>query len=477
MGKFFTALHIKSNSKDQFVKMFTQLMKKDGYVTCSENEAALSYAATFSEGGWVTLSNGDDSVGELTKLSAKIARDMKTSCFTTEAVDSDFAILELHAPNGRTSRIVVGDGEGYGVEKASFSADDWKPLLQNGDIEKFLAVIGQDSTFVEDDLVEIGNLFGISGFAITADHDELSGNDGAFELSFKKAAEKKIAFNAAFVKVFGEALEPHGFKRIKYKYPCFVRIVGDEIIQIITYMKMKGHPFVDGYERTDCSQYDIVCKVETVYSTEIELPTKNFEKYSSYLGKREIYGREHMFDLDKNYWKKAVKYFPHKSGDEKLTISGLEEAIDLTKQILLPALDGVTDLKSFLEYIYKFYGTPFLDYNPGHYDHLNQYDGLVRIKVDTCESFLKRDEEYRLRGFDRSDKVNKVNCAKDPEKLAHYLGKVDKERNEYISKHEERELFTKQMFGDKEWCEKAFEELERRKAANIETLKGYGVEL
>ena len=48
MGKFFTALQIKSNSKNQFVKMFTQLMKKDGYVPCSEDEAALSYAAVFS---------------------------------------------------------------------------------------------------------------------------------------------------------------------------------------------------------------------------------------------------------------------------------------------------------------------------------------------------------------------------------------------------------------------------------------------
>ena len=141
MGKFFTALHIKCNSKDQFVKMFAQLMKKDGYVPCSEDEAALLYAATFSEGGWVTLSNGDDSVGELSKTAEKIARDMKTSCFTAESVDSDFAILELHAPSGGTSRIVVGDGEGYGVEKAPFSADDWKPLLQNGGIEQFLAVI------------------------------------------------------------------------------------------------------------------------------------------------------------------------------------------------------------------------------------------------------------------------------------------------------------------------------------------------
>ncbi len=477
MGKFFTALHVKADAKDGFVNAFEQLMKKDGYVPCSEDEAAVSYAAAFSEGGWVTLSNGDDSVGELSKTAAKIARDMKTSCFTTETVDSDFAILELHAPSGRTSRIVVGDGEGYGVEKAPFPADDWKPLLQNGDIEKFLAVIGQNNTFVEDDLAEIGGLLGISSFAMTADHDEFSENESAFSLSFKKAAEKKLAFNAAFVKVFGEELEALGFKNIKYKRPCFMRILGDEIIQIITYVKRQGHPVVNGYVREDCSQYDIVCKVETVYSTEIELPTKDFEKYSGYLSKWDIYVKGHITDFDKDYANKVSDYFPYKPEDEKLTINGLEDAVNLTKQILLPALDGVIDIKSYLEFYFKFKGEPFLDYKPDLYDHLNQYGGLVRIKVDTWESFLERNEGYVLRGYDQPDERNKRALANDPERLARFLEKVDKKRKEYLSKHEEREASAKQMFGDKEWREKAFEELERRKKENTEKLREYGLDI
>ena len=51
MGKFLTALHVKTTGKEQFIEKFTQLMKKDGYVPCSEDEAAISYAAVF-EGGW-----------------------------------------------------------------------------------------------------------------------------------------------------------------------------------------------------------------------------------------------------------------------------------------------------------------------------------------------------------------------------------------------------------------------------------------
>lgn len=129
-------------------------------------------------------------------------------------------------------------------------------------------------------------------------------------------------------------------------------------------------------------------------------------------------------DYDKDYLNKVSDYFPYKPEDEKLTISGLEDAVDLTKQILLPVLDSVTDLKSYLEFYFKFKGEPFLDYKPGHYEHLNQYGGLVRLKVDTWESFLERNEGYVLRGYDISDERNKRALANNPERLAQFLEKV-----------------------------------------------------
>ncbi len=50
-----------------------------------------------------------------------------------------------------------------------------------------------------------------------------------------------MTLNAAFVKVFGEALEPLGFKKIKSKYPYFVRVVpGGEIIHVVTIISEHG---------------------------------------------------------------------------------------------------------------------------------------------------------------------------------------------------------------------------------------------
>lgn len=482
MGRFSTTVHVKNNvDRMRFVNTFSDVMKKRGFVPCSEDEAAQSYVFAFGE-SWVTLANEEyrDNPQKAYDDTREMAAALKTGAFSVEVVDSDFATLTLN--NGDC--VIVGDGSGYGIEEPERGTREcWEPVLADGKTwEVFSETVEKDGVFVEDTLGELAVVLGMDSYYICADFDDVSekadGGNSVIAFYFKKVTvkAKSMSLNAAFVKVFGEGLEPLGFKNIKYKHPCFVRRLGDEIIQIITYVKRSGHPTVNGYVREDCSQYDIVCKVETVYSTEIELPTKNFEKYSGYLSKWDIYVKEHISNLNKDYLNKVSDYFPYKPGDEKLTISGLEEAVDLTKQIILPVLDSVIDIKSYLEFYFKFKGEPFLDYKPSHYEHLNQYGGLFRLKVDTWESFLERNEGYVLRGYDISDERNKSSLANNPERLAQFLEKVDKKRKEFLSKHVERESLAKQMFGDKEWCEKAFEELKRRKAANIETLKGYGVE-
>lgn len=436
MGKFFSALHVKS-SKDRFIREFTQLMKKDGYVPCLEDEAAVSYAAAFSDGGWATLSNGDDSANELSKTATIIAGEMKTSCFTAEAVDSDFAILELHVPSGRTSRIVVGNGGGYGVEKAPFSADDWKPLLQNGDIEKFLAVIGQDSVFVEDALYDIGKILGITSAVMTWCYDEFQEKIGQDEnvipLSFRKAAEKKITLNAAFKQVFGEALEPFGFKLIKSKHPYFVRLVSDEIIHVISYYN----------HRHGCDHdNNIVIKggVATVYRKEIDL-THNPRRENWLTTNCSIY----IYRLERNLEKLDVelkhRLYYHPSAPEDI-LDEMEYQLALTKRFILPALDKAVTIDSCIEHNFEI-GMSLSFYNDGCFGETygNSYydEGMLYFKTDWSV-------------FE--------NAPDDMDQMALY------KKSFFEKNHVDFDLY-----------KKAQVELERRKAANIRILKSYGIDL
>ncbi len=488
MGRFSTTVQIRNNAdRMRFVNSFCDVMKKRGFVPCSGDEAALSYLLAFGEGGWVTLTSEEykNNPQKAYDDSRQMAETLKTSAFSVEVVDSDFALLMLCNSDGGGDKVVVGDGSGYGVDNADGTRALWEPLLMDGKTwEQFSEAAAKNEAFVEDTLAELSELLGIEPYSICADFDEglnrADENENITALSFKKSAAKakSMSLNAAFVKVFGEALEPLGFKKIECAHPYFLRIVEGEIIHVITYRKMNGHPIVGGWERQDYGQYDIVCKVETVYSSDISLPTNHLERDSSFLSRREIYVGEHIVDFDESCWKRANEYFPFKPGDEKQMLDSFEGALDITKQILLPVLDIAVDLNLYLEFIYKFGSSPlFLKYEQGNFDYFNEYDGLIHIKADTCDSYVERIEKQRKRQFDSHDEHNKRALKNDPEKLAYYFKIVDNDRKNFESKSRDRHCLAFEMFKDKEWCEKAFEELKRRKAANTEILRSYGLDI
>ena len=61
-----------------------------------------------------------------------------------------------------------------------------------------------------------------------------------------------MGLNTAFKKVYGELLEPYGFKKLKGRNPYFVRMVGDEIVHVIT---CTSRPRI---MRSDDKQFDYV---------------------------------------------------------------------------------------------------------------------------------------------------------------------------------------------------------------------------
>ncbi len=92
MGRFSTTIQIKNNiDRSSFINSFCDVMKKRGFVPCAEDEAALSYALAFSEGGWVTLASEDyrDNPKKAQDDLKYLADGLKTSAFSVEVVDSD----------------------------------------------------------------------------------------------------------------------------------------------------------------------------------------------------------------------------------------------------------------------------------------------------------------------------------------------------------------------------------------------------
>lgn len=206
MGRFSTTVHIKNNvDRMRFVNAFSDVMKKRGFVPCSEDEAAQSYLFAFGE-GWVTLANEGykDNPKKSSDDIREIAAALKTSAFSVEVVDSDFAVMTLCTPNGAEDRVVVGDGSGYGIDEAEGNRDLWESLFADGKAwEQFSKIAAKDGSFVEDTLDGLAEILDIEPYYICADFDEVmekaDGVNSIVAIYFKKIGlSKPITLNAAF---------------------------------------------------------------------------------------------------------------------------------------------------------------------------------------------------------------------------------------------------------------------------------------
>lgn len=480
MGRFFSAVHINNSSENQvkLIKDFCGYMKKQGYDTCSEDDAGVSYLLAFSDSGkWATLTCGDYNGNEakLREDASRIADNMKTSCFSVSVVDSDFAIIQLYDKTACTADlVVVGDASGYGFDEENSpkgSKELWKPLLTDGSsFEQLAEIWNEDNVFVEDTLQKSAALLGIDPENITSDYDDFNSSPEKepciFILYFKKSAKKSVMLlNTAFKKVFGEGLAPYGFVKIKGKQPYFVRVIGDEIIHVITYKSEWS--IEQGYKA-----FQIYGGVATVYRKEMSLdlvPADNTQwlkrNYSFY-----YHYRTDSCNCDEQY-AKSMSWFFYKSDDEKSLLDALRYSLKVTMDVMLPILDKADNLCSCVDYFEK-YG-PFMhlysaEENFGNNKATNKYnEGLLYIKTNNRDDLIKRQEqekEYELYRI----KTHRSGLTEE---------QLENDYKEYDEDRKKRFALKNKLLDTPELYEKVMAELERRKEKNINVLRSYGLNL
>ena len=462
MGRFFSSVQIKSNgSREQFLKAFCDLMIKRGLATCSEDEASVSYILAFSESGkWVTLTCEAyrDDTNRVKTDARQTAAEMKTSSFGMEVVDSDFALLQLYKDSSAADTVIVGDGSGYGFDGDNYQKgkrECWEQLLASGKSwEQLSEIWNKNEVFVEDALYEAASVLGIESKYMVSDYDDLNGiadkDTNVVPLFFKKkitvseGGKKKLTLNAAFKQVFGEALEPLGFKKVKGRQPYFVRLIGDEIIHVITYRNESER--VQGYKA-----FNILGGVATVYRQEINLTISPMDNLGWLNTISDFYTIPNsQFDM---IFRRVINKFQYKADSETL-IDVLSYAADLTKKIILPIFDKVNDINNCINYF-------------------NQFKLPMHL-FDEKEEFGERYADFYDEGF-LYIKTNDINGIK----------KKIEERKELILYNIERGTFgytdvdlkkTDEMDA-KPYIDKVLAILEQRKTKNIQKIITYGMEV
>lgn len=272
-----------------------------------------------------------------------------------------------------------------------------------------------------------------------------------------------MGLNTAFKKVYGELLEPYGFKKLKGRNPYFVRMVGDEIVHVIT---CTSRPRI---MRSDDKQFDIFCGVATVYRDKINLDesaSNNFiwlDAISSHYLKSKII-------MDKRSLNGKWYTFSYEENNEESLIDSMKYTAELTRYIILPIIDRVYNIENCYSYFRTFIpGVLFLNENEFEKGKTNKHnEGIIYTKIYDIDQFILHKKELY-----EKFKKEKLLVVKD---TANGYSMQDYE-NDLISHYENIQI-TIERFKSLVLDSAKLEELfQTRKRNNLEILKKYGIEV
>ena len=146
---------------------------------------------------------------------------------------------------------------------------------------------------------------------------------------------------------FKETLEPHGFKKVKGRYPHFVRMATPEIIQVINYrLEQALSPQLEE------KRFEVYCAVGSIYRPEINL---NRSVYAS----MDWINTTHLDMYVKAKYNGIPVYeneqpgvdYIIKKGDEASLRGQIAFAMTGIEHYIIPAFNKVVDLKTCVDYL------------------------------------------------------------------------------------------------------------------------------
>lgn len=493
MGMSFSTIQIQNRKQikqEQFQNILTEYMKTKGFISSTEEESELWYSFIFSRNkGWISISSSDyedEATNTMLEDMQELIKSMKTVGVMTQVIDSDMVILNGFDESGvLRDKVVLGDSEmaeGLGGD-SSGSSDFWKPLfISNHTWEQWQEICNKNYDWPENALFELAPILGMD--------KEMIGTYGwdnrpelldlvitqYYKVSYIKAQPeqnivlasenndtpppKRItmpSLDKGFKQVFGEALAPLGYKKIKGKHPYFVRLIGDEILHIITYVN-------DWSDHPNFKCFSIWGGIATVYRKGIDLLRSPKDNIYWLIDNLTLYKWSNPFDFDRTR-KSELRTITYEKDNVESLFYGLRQSLNHTQEIMLPVFNKVIDLNSCIEYFYKYnkgillniYFDESLDNKFGDEDY---NEGLILIKVKNRDNGIKRGYEYskiitNWRGIPRSKEENK---------------RIEEVRLNRIAIRD-RILDTLEIYTE------ALGELERRKNANTKLLRNYGLNI
>ena len=258
-----------------------------------------------------------------------------------------------------------------------------------------------------------------------------------------------------FNEVYSEGLAEYGFKKVPGKYPYFARMVGEEIIQVITYRTVSdNHP--------DFREIVLLSGVITVYRDSLKFdfpPDGMTAQYGEFMSTVSNIGYS---DIYMSYCKKKESHM----------IQIVEKSLENCKKYFIPVLEEIKTLQDCLEYyiVYYFYRqTDIHDYFAEEFtkNGTDNSEGMLFYKCcdeQGCKELLKK---YYEKEVELKEKV--IRLAETEEvreaRLKSFEGLDDN--------HNKKLFIVEQVYHNKDKMEYIQSMLEERRQRNTEELRRY----
>ena len=508
MGNFFTSTQIfddKMLGSKQFIDKFCKKMAEEGYETCNSDECEISYILKFADNcKWVTITSeayeqGNEKSKEDT---GRIAKMLNTFCINTTVIDSDYAIMELYGKNGqKADTLIMGRADDYfGDDIPQPSEKIWLPFLRSGSTwAQFSEILSGEYVFIEEGLRKIASVIGIDACNITfaAQAADESDNNTVF-LSFrqiKAKKEKKITLKAAFVKTFGDALEPLGFVNLKKtKLPFFVRVINGNILNVITYR-------ITGTIKSGYKTLELLFGISSLYNPHMDFIDNEF--YSSVMSINSIFSCDYYNELnivpkrstitdvlnfESGLWniaqhgffdsgndmiefKKRISRFLCSSDDTNQLMSVMKNALNVFQDIILPIMEHIQSNSEFINYCFSLNKNMALCNDIDSFKNENAYyysEGLMLIK----EKYSDDTQKYAERNVEK-----KVELIKDGRMGMGDAKSIDEYKERYYNKWLENKEIRNEIINSPELCSLFCQEADKIKENNLSVLEKYGYKI
>ena len=243
-------------------------------------------------------------------------------------------------------------------------------------------------------------------------------------LTYMRIWKKKgmeMTFNACMKKHFDEAFGPYGFKKLKGKYPYWGRMIGDEILQIITYKnEWSMKPYKD---------FSIWGGVATVYRKKIDLDIAPRDQVWM-SDARAIYQKLNKCTYNEYNYDNSFDMNNEMDMEDKIV-----KAIEITCNGLLKELETAKDIESCIDYINKYDSPLFNILSFENLDSIREDDeGILLFKEYSIEEYRNYKTKQHQKSIKRLLEMYSQNGTRDEKEYSENYKRNCLENEEKMNK-------------------------------------------